>query len=89
MVRHLLLPYIKITQYTINGFSYSSITGTVPFCLDDQRETLCQDKSTSDGTSPNGAVLYKPTPERFALSQQYNNRERPSTIHGDSPRTNS
>ena len=80
-------PTSSTTQYTINGgSSYSSITGTVPFCLDDQRETLCQDKSTSDGTSPNGAVLYKPTPERFALSQQYNNRERPSTIQGDSPR---
>ena len=30
--------------------------------------------------------MYKDTPERFALSQQYNNRESPSTIHGDSPR---
>ena len=80
-------PTSSTTQYTINGgSSYSSITGTVPFCLDDQRETLCQDKSTSDGTSPNGAVLYKETAERFIQSNQYNNRERPSVIHGDSPR---
>ena len=80
-------PTSSTTQYTLNGgSSYSSITGTVPFCLDDQRETLCQDKSTSDGTSPNGGVMYKDTPERLIQSGQFNNRESPSTIQGDSPR---
>ena len=73
-------PTSSTTQYTTNGgTSYSSITGTVPFCLDDQRSTITEDKSSN---GKNGGIFYKKVVET-GYNQQ-NVYPQPTVAYGDS-----
>ena len=68
------------TQYTTNGgTSYSSITGTVPFCLDNQRSTITEDKSSN---GKNGGVFLSPVTETGY--NQHNAYERQTVAYNDS-----
>lgn len=77
-------PTSNTTQYTLNGgTTYSSITGTVPFCLDDQRSTITEDKSSASPTGNGGIFIHKTVETEY---NQQNVFPQPSTVYEDSSR---